>query len=68
MYSLHPLKYYWHMKQLFAPKRITDLLQDIKFMKEEVVMKIQMRRLDFSDELMGASSDTFNNKLRQFRN
>ena len=56
------------MKQLFAPKRITDLLQDIKFMKEEVVMKIQMRRLDFSDELMGASSDTFNNKLRQFRN
>ena len=56
------------MKQFFVSKRITDLLQDIKFMKEEVVMKIQMRRLDFSDELMGASSYTFNNKLRQFRN
>ena len=41
------------MSQLFALKRITDLLQDIKFMKEEVVMKIQMRRLVFSDELMG---------------
>ena len=33
-------------------KWANDLLQDIKFKKEELVMKIQMRRWDFSDEVM----------------
>ena len=43
------------MDQVFALKWITDLPQAIKFMKEELVMKIQMRRLDFSDDPMSIS-------------